>query len=365
MQTKPTRILQIVSSLSTGSGVLSVVLNWHRHIDTTQIQFDYLYYKRVSTNRQQEIEQLGGQCYELPNPTSHPLQFLRESYKFFKTRRYNTVHSHITHLNLFFFPLAKVFGAQNIIQHAHATKWGFSGISNVRNCIMLHAVWPLITHKMACSKLAGKIYYGKNFTIINNGIDVKKFAYNSVVRARKRKELSLEDNFIVGQVGRFSVEKNHAFLLDVFAELVKMEPVSRLVLVGEGYLEEKIKNQVKMRGLEDKVLFLGIRKDVAELYDAFDVLCMPSLHEGFPVVGAEAQCSGLPVVFSDTITSEVLLLPDSFMLSLKDAPAKWAAQILLLKGKQRKYGDEFLLSKGLDIRQTARQIQDFYLELKK
>lgn len=360
MSVEPIRILQIVSSMNQNSGVLSVVLNWHRHLDTSRIQFDYLYYNPTPVTRQQEIESLGGHIYQLPNPAKHPFKFLCESYRFFKTHQYITIHSHVTNLNFFFYPLAKWFGTKNIIQHAHASKWGFSRVSNIRNYIMLHMVWPFITHKMACSQTVGHIYYGKEFTVVNNGIDTEKFAYNSTVRAAKRKELGIENNFVIGHVGRFSVEKNHIFLIDILEQLVKQEPAAKLVLVGGGKLEEQIKATVAAKNLQDKVLFLGARKDVAALYQAFDVFVLPSLHEGFPVVGAEAQCAGLPVVFSDTITSEVLLLPDSRMLSLKTNPAQWAAQILLLKGKPRKEGHESLLSKGLDIRQTAKQIQDFY-----
>ena len=362
---KQNRILQIVTNLSAGSGVLAVVLNWHKHIDTTRVQFDYLYMLQVSTNRQQEIEQLGGYCYQMPDPRRHPLRFLRESYRFFKMHRYQTVHSHITHLNFFFFPLAKFFGAKNIIQHAHATKWGFSPFSNVRNYIMLHAVWPLITHKMACSKFSGKLYYGKNFIVVANGIDAEKFAYNPQVRAAKRKELGVENNFVIGHVGRFSTEKNHSFLLELFSEVANQDPSARLVLAGGGALENSIKNRVISLNLQDKVIFLGVRTDVPELLQTFDVFVLPSLHEGFPVVGIEAQAAGLPCLFADTITPEVLLLPNSSMLSLEDSPVKWAQQILTLKGQPRTSGKEALRAKGFDIRQTAKQIQGFYEELAK
>ncbi len=362
---KPNRILQIVTNLSAGSGVLAVVLNWHKHIDTTRVQFDYLYMLQVSTNRQQEIEQLGGYCYQMPDPRRHPLRFLRESYRFFKMHRYQTVHSHITHLNFFFYPIAKLFGTKNRIQHAHLTTWSDKKLSGLRNYLMLHSVWPLITHKMACSQAAGTAYYGKNFTVVNNGIDVGKFDYNPAVRNAKRKELGLENNFVIGHVGRFVRQKNHTFLIDIFEQIIKQEPAAKLVLVGNGSLETHIQKIVAEKHLQNSVLFLGSRKDVAELYQVFDVFCMPSLQEGLPVVGVEAQASGLPCLFADTITPEVLLLPNSSMLSLEDSPVKWAQQILTLKGQPRTSGKEALRAKGFDIRQTAKQIQGFYEELAK
>ena len=363
--TEPLRILQIVSSLNTGSGMLSVVLNWHHHIDTSRVQFDYLYIHVSPSMRKEEIARLGGKSYRLPHPFQHPFRFLKESFLFFKKHRYTTVHSHITHLNFFFYPLAKIFGTKNIIQHAHGSKWSDKKINGWRNYLMLHAVWPLINEKLACSQLAGQVYFGKNFKVINNGIEIEKFIYNPVVRITKRKELGLENSFVVGHVGRFSREKNHSFLVNVFAKLVKQEPTARLVLVGTGRMEKEIRQQVVKQGLTEKVLFLGARKDVAELYQAFDCLVLPSLHEGFPMVGVEAQAAGLPCLFADTITPEILLLPTSLMISLEETADRWAWQVLLLKGTTHVLGDEVLRAKGFDVCQVARQIQDFYEGLEK
>ena len=307
----PIRILQIIPSAYQGSGILQVVLNWHRHIDRTKVQFDYLFSKPTENSARDEIEKLGGRMYELPHPYERPVQFLRESYRFFKENKYHTVHSHMTNLNLIFYPLAKWFGAKNIIQHAHGTKWSDKKLNGWRNYLMLHAVWPLITHKLACSQLAGEFWYKKNFMVINNGIDVEKFAYNPDVRAAKRRELGIENNFVIGHVGRFALQKNHIFLLNVFEKIAKQNSCAKLVLVGNGPLENQIKQLAVDKHLQEKTLFLGVRTDVPELLQAFDVLCMPSLYEGLPVVGVEAQAVGLPCVFADTITREVLLLKDT------------------------------------------------------
>ena len=363
MPTKPIRILQIVSSPNPSSGVRTVVTNWHRHIDTTKVQFDYLYVNQGKIANQEDITSLGANYYTLPNPTKSPIRFLCESYKFFKTHKYTTIHSHFTNLNFFFYPLAKLFGTKNIIQHAHLTTWSDKKLSGLRNYLMLHAVWPLITHKLACSQAAGNAYYGKDFTVVNNGIDVEKFAYNPAVRTEKRKELGMENNFVIGHVGRFALQKNHAFLIDIFEQICKQEPLAKLVLVGGGILEESIKNRVKAKNLQNNVLFLGVRKDIAQLYQAFDTLCMPSLQEGLPVVGVEAQGAGLPCVFADTITKEVLLLPNSKMIGLKDSACVWAQTILALKDMPRTSGTEILCDKGFDICQATKQMQDFYLGL--
>ena len=175
MKQAPVRVLQIISSAYQGSGILQVVFNWHRHIDCEKVQFDYLFSKPMQSSMKDEIKELGGFIYELPHPFRHPIRFLYESFRFFKLHRYSTVHSHLTNLNLIFYPLAKLFGAKNIIQHSHLTKWSDKKLNGLRNYLMLHAVWPLITHKMACSQMAGQVYFGKNFIVINNGINIDRF----------------------------------------------------------------------------------------------------------------------------------------------------------------------------------------------
>ena len=360
VNTEPTRVLQIVSTLGLSGGVNMVIMNWYRNINRNKVQFDFLYCKgAIKETFNQEIEQMGGHCYELPSP-KNPFKFLKAVYKFFKNHHYKTIHSHITNLNIFFFPFAKMFGTKNIIQHSHGTKWSDKKLNGLRNYLMLHAVWPLISYKIACSSAAGKAYFGKDFIVANNGIDINRFIYNSAVRKTKRKELGLENNFIVGNIGRFNLQKNHEFLIRIFEEVAQKDETAVLVLVGSGPLQEKIKTLVAEKNLQDRVLFLGVRKDVVELYQSFDVLCMPSFYEGLPVVGVEAQGSGLPCVFADTITKEVLLLPDSKMLSLKDSPQEWAKVILSLKDIERHRGKDYLKQKGFDIKDVSKQMEDFY-----
>lgn len=363
MLTNPIRILQIVSSPNPSSGVRTVVTNWHNHMDTSKVQFDYLYVGDEIVN-QDDITRLGAKFYVLPSPTTHPIQFLQKSYQFFKTHRYKTIHSHFTNLNFFFYPLAKCFGTKNIIQHAHLTKWSDKKCSAIRNYLMLHAVWPLITHKMACSESAGNAYYGKNFTVANNGIDIDKFVYNPAVRIAKRKELGLENNFVIGHVGRFALQKNHPFLLDIFVEIVKQEPTARLVLVGGGPLEEEIKAQIFAKQLQDKVLLLGPRKDMAELYQALDCFVFPSLHEGLGIVAIEAQTAGLPCVLADTLPQE------AFICNYKKLPLgsakQWAEEILAFtKNFQRVDTSAQIKLAGFSAMEIAKKMQDFYLELEK
>ncbi|MGN1058434.1 MAG: glycosyltransferase, partial [Candidatus Avelusimicrobium sp.] len=239
---KPLRVLQIISNLEQGSGVAQVVLNWHRNIDTTKVQFDYLCFKTSDTYLENEIIQKGSNVYCIPyKGIAHSFSFIKQSIIFFKEHRYQILHSHITHLNLIFYPLAKIFGVKHIIQHAHLTTWSEKKANGTRNYLMLHTVWSLITHKLACSEKAGEAYYGKNYTVINNGIDVEKFSFNPNIRKEKRTKLGLENNFVVANIGRFNLQKNHKFLIEIFTILAKKEKTAKLVLVGSGPLEKDIK----------------------------------------------------------------------------------------------------------------------------
>ena len=362
----PIRILQISGDIRRDSGIMNVILNWHQHIDCREVQFDYLiFFPFGKDDYEKEILKLGGRIYQLSHPYKNPIKFLRESYYFFKTHHYMTIHSHITHLNFFFYPIAKLFGAKNIIQHAHGTKWSDNKFNGWRNYLMLHVVWPLITHKLACSQLAGQFWYKKNFMVINNGIDVEKFAYNPAIRDAKRKELGVENNFAVANVGRFNLQKNHRFLVEIFAEIVKKDETAKLLLVGKGPLEEDIKTLVADKKLQDKVFFLGVRKDVPQLLQAFDVLCMPSFYEGLPVVGVEAQASGCPVCLSENISQEAKLLPNSLLLPLNAGAQYWAEKILLLHNYKRVSGSKILQEKCFDILKVARQMENFYRTLKR
>lgn len=362
----PIRVLQIVPSLNQGSGVLQVAMNWHRNIDRSKVQFDYIHYIDPALSCEEEIERLGGKCCRLPYPSMiKPWIFINAANDFFKNHRYRTVHSHITHLNFFFYPLAKMYGTKNIIQHAHGTEWSDKKLNGIRNYLMMHSVWPLMTKKMACSDLAGKYWYGKNYEVINNAVDLQKFRYDEAVRAKMRREMGLENNFVIGHAGRFNLQKNHKFLIDIFVEVLKKEPSARLILAGSGPLQEETIKYAEGKGLSKYVSFLGVRPDMPQLFQAMDIMPMPSLYEGLPVCGIEAQASGLPCVFADTITKEVLLLESSSMIPLASSAEEWAAEILKSKGKKRLDGTAALQKAGFGINEIAGRMQELYLSLER
>ena len=364
MQEKPIRILQILSSLNQGSGILQVILNWHKNIDKTKIQFDYLYFKTTSITCEKEIENLGGKCYKLPYPSFFkPWIFIKAVKDFFRTHKYNIIHSHVIHLSFFFYPIAKFYGVKNIIHHSHTTKWSDKFLNGLRNRFLFFFAKSFITEKFSCSDLAGKFLFKKNYTVINNGIDTEKFKFNQEVRIKIRKELNIENKFVISNIGRFEIQKNYPFLIETFNEIYKRNKNSVLLLVGNGSLRKQMENQIKSLNLNNSVIFLGVRNDIANIYQAIDILVMPSFYEGLPVVGVEAQAAGLPCIFSDTISEEILIC-NSKRLSLNLSAQQWADEILKNKSFIRKDESKTMKEKDFDIKEIAKKIENLYLQFK-
>lgn len=198
--------------------------------------------------------------------------------------------------------------------------------------------------------------------IINNAIDLDKFKYDENIRKQKREEFGIgEDTKVIGHIGRLVTVKNHLFLIDVFNEVYKKNKNTILILAGEGPLRDTIKDKIKSLNLENNVKLLGIRKDVNELYQAFDVLVLPSLYEGLPVVGIEAQASGLSCILSDAMTRETKILDTSKFISLNETKENWADCIIkLLENSKREDARKQLRNKKFDIKVEAEKLEEKY-----
>ena len=203
--------------------------------------------------------------------------------------------------------------------------------------------------------------FGKHkFQIMNNAIDAKKFIYNDEVRKQKRVELGVEDKFVIGHVGRFNLQKNHEFLVKRFADFAKTNEDAILVLIGNGELQEKIKEMAKEYGIETKVKFLGLREDIPQLLQAMDLFLFPSLFEGLPVTLVEAQAAGLPCVISDMITDEIMITDQISKVSLSGNTSLWNQEIAKYRYSKRKNTIEDIIEHGFDIEKNARWLEEFY-----
>lgn len=363
---EPIRIAHIIGNWL-GGGVEAVVMNYYRYIDRTKIQFDFFCCESSTNIPYEEIKSLGGKVYIVPNYTNI-FKYQKELIKMFKKNKYSVVHSHINALSVFSLHAAKKAGVPVRIAHSHSTTNKAEWKKNIIKQCLRPFSKIYATDYFACSELAGRWLFGnKAFDdgkvyILNNAIDVEKFAYNEETRKKKRKELNIdEDTLVIGHVGRFVAQKNHKKLIEIFDEVHKQNRNTILLLAGQGPLMDKIKKQVNERKLEKTVIFLGQRSDINELYQAFDIFVLPSLYEGLPVSGIEAQATGLPCFFSNNMTKETRVLESTKFLPLEKTQKEWANAIMeeAKKFLRREKKDE-ITSHNFNINVEAKKIEKIY-----
>lgn len=354
----PIRVAQILNRMDSG-GIEAVVLNYYRQIDRSRVQFDFYFAEGSSLPQRAELEALGAHLYPIPS-YSHPIAYHNALYKAFKQNGYKIVHAHLSTMSVFPLSAAWRAGVPVRICHNHSTAhWGEGA-----KTLLKYALRPFnkvfATDWFACGEWAGRWMYGSRafdkgrVTVMPNAIDTAKFAYDPDARKRLREELHIpQEAFVVGHVGRFMYQKNHQFLLRAFAELLKEKPDARLLLVGEGELEEQIKRQTRELGIQGRVVFTGARQDVNKLYSVMDVFCLPSFYEGLGMVAWEAQANGLPCAASDKVPGEAAAGGQMTFLSL-DAPRQSWVQALL---SSRRGGP----AASRDLRCEAGRLQQFYL----
>ena len=269
-----------------GGGVESVVMNYYRNIDRNKIQFHFLCDEDSTDIPYEEIEKLGGKVIVIP-PYQKLFKYQKELYRIFKENNYKIVHSHINALSVFPLRIAKKAGIPIRIAHSHSTSNKKEWKKNILKMILRPLSKLYANNYFACTEYAGKWLFGKKvverkeLNVINNAIDLKKFEFNENTRKALREEFGIKDDtLIIGHVGRFMKQKNHEFLIDVFEKAIKQDDNIYLILVGQGPLEDKIKEMAKEKGIENKILFLGQRNDVNKLYQAMDIFVLPSLYEG-------------------------------------------------------------------------------------
>lgn len=220
------------------------------------------------------------------------------------------------------------------------------------------------TEMFACGKLAGDwMFCGKDYQIINNAVDIKKYRYSEQENQKMREQLKLNDKVVIGHVGNFTSAKNHEFLLRIFKAIVQKEPNARLLLVGGGENGKKIKKKAKELSIEDKVLFMGVRTDVNKLMQCMDVFVFPSLYEGLPVTIIEAQASGLPCVISDRVSNECIVTKEFVtILKLSDTTEQWAEHVLLRAKQSHMDTSSAIIEAGYDIHTAAKRLENYYLQ---
>ena len=343
-------------------GVENIVTNYIRHLADKKIEIDIILHENSSFPQIHVLERLNITIFTIPE-YSKPISYHKALYNIFNKKRYTILHAHISTMNLF--PILAAWRA-NIpirISHNHSTAYWGEGIKTIIKYIMRPTACLLATNYFSCGEYAGRWMYGNKFfdsgkvIVVPNAIDSSSYAFNYEDRRVVRAGIGLdESNFVVGHVGRFVYQKNHRFLLNIFKKIKEKSPRAILLLIGEGPLQERIENQAKSLGISDAVIFCGKKSDLGKWYSAMDCFMLPSFYEGLPIVGVEAQANGLPCLFSEAISNEIILMDNAAMLPLT-CTETWASRAVEGARCRVQFPESYEISK------QAEKLYDIYQKL--
>lgn len=322
------KILTIIGSLDYSNGITNYAINYYRKLDKRKFEMDFIVHDYVKNKFYALIKQNNSNIYLMDNITIKNIpKIYTDAEKIIKNKKYDIIHCHLLNISFLYFILAKKYGIKSRIIHSHATKYAEKKTRAFRNMILGKIGIKLSTKKFACSTLAGNfLYKNKKFVVINNAIDINQFLFKESTRKKIRNGLKITDEIVIGHIGRFSEQKNHKFLIDLLYKLNCDSNKYKLMLLGDGHLFNDIVEYSKKIGVYNDIYFIGNVDNPSDYYNAFDIFVLPSLFEGLPVVGIEAQANGLSCIFSNTITNELKLNKNVCFLPINDVN-KWKEQI--------------------------------------
>lgn len=337
---KKIKVLMVVFNLSVANGVSSYVMNYFRNLDHNKIIMDFVVYQDVETPYSKEIIDNGGHIFKVPsikNLYSH----MNTSKKIICQGQYDIVHDNILILSYFIMHYAKKYKVPVRILHSHNSRLGETKYKELRNKWLLPVLLNTANAYFACSDLAAQALFGKRpYVFVPNVISVKKFSFNESIRERVRNQFHCGNKFIIGTVGRLAAQKNPFYAIDTVIKAYEYNHNIQYWWIGSGPLMDRVRTYIKEKGATSYIRLFGSRNDIADLYQAMDLFFLPSLFEGLPVTGVEAQAMGLPCLLSDTITKEVVYTDLVTFFSI-NTPAEIVSTHFMnirheLSGEQRK-----------------------------
>lgn len=366
---KTKRMLCIIGGMDAG-GAETFLMKIYRALDKTKYQMDFCVAKKEKGFYDDEILSMGGKIFHYAAKTTNPLRAFINIRSITKEGNYKYVIRVSQHsLSALELIAAKAGGARVLVYRSSNSNTCGSFISQFLHKLFNWLTIIVPTIRIAPSTEAAEFMFGKNCikkgqaVLVKNAIEIEKYLFDPQKRIDIREEYNLKDKFVIGHVGRFCEQKNHSFLIDIFADIVNRHANSILVLVGEGPLKKDIKKKVETLNLTDKVIFTGVRSDVQELMMAMDIYIFPSLFEGMPNTVIEAQATGLPCIISDTITKEAQITDLLQYMPINSKASKWANAALKYKdGYGRKDMKRYLIKSGYDINQVTRQFEKLIFE---
>ena len=358
------RVLHVGMSSNPG-GVENLILNYHRNVDCTKVQFDYLDIYGEGLAFSTEIMRLGGNIYSLPNYKKHPLGAVNKLKKILDENKFDIMHVHMqSAANL----LPIIVGIEKklpVICHSHSSSTPNGAIRKILNCFNIKRLRKYHVAKWACGMKAGKWMWGEDFqkeNVIPNAIDTNLYRKDVSIRNKTRQELSINENDkVIGFVGRFGDEKNTFFLIEILKELLKIDEGYKLLTVGGNGLYDQFVEKIKAEKLEKYYYSAGIQNSALNWYQAMDAFLLPSFFEGFPMVGVEAQAVGLHCFMSNRISREIDITDSIEFLPIEPGSSTlWAKKIseaLSTKSKKIEFPENY------KIMNAAAFLTDRYMKL--
>ena len=346
------------------NGISNVILSYINSLKNSSDCSIYItQWGEVNIKYRNAFEENDVACFDVPPRKSSILNYIRSLKSVLKENNFDIIHIHGNSGTMAIEArIAKKYSNAKVIVHLHNSTCSHPllyGPNSLLTAIMKKNADCLV----ACSKLAGDWLYKKDYVVLPNAIDIDKFTFNEQARREIRSKYAIDDDeFVLGHVGLFNEQKNHKFLIEVFAEYLKINPKSRLLLVGTGEKVEEIKTQTKSLGVYDKVIFAGAQQDMPAYYSAFDIFVFPSLWEGLGVVMLEAQANGLHILVADSVPAEVKLSDNICFKNLSDGAIAWADKIERIRNQCDARCDVriSLIKAGYDLSSLTTKINDLY-----
>lgn len=337
VENKKVKILYTIPCLADG-GIEKMITEWIEGLDKSRYRVDVLALKTTSRASKEKLISLGCRVYDRDIRNRQITAKKKYLKKVFEEGQYDIIHQH-TNFAADFINLkyAKEAGIEVRICHGHSANPEHGRINNIFHRLSKPFMRKYATIYTGCSKEACRELVGskgvesRRYIPTGNSIDCEKLKYNKAAREKIREQYNIKDEYVIGHVGRFEAEKNHVFILDVFAESLKHKEDAKLILVGDGSLKADIQDRADKLGIEDRIIFTGNVDNVQDYYSAMDAFIFPSLYEGFGLALLEAECSGLPCIGAAELTQDAFVPEMAKRMSLKRPASQWAKAICELE----------------------------------
>lgn len=356
------KILYLVPNLRVANGVATYAMNYFRNIDKSKYQIDFLQKKDFDTPYYKEIQEAGGHVYTAPN-YKNVLSFIKFLKEFFKDNKYDILHCHMINFAIPILYYAKKNKLASRVLHSHVIVSGETRRKKFISDILLPISVKLSNNYVACTEKAGRFMFGnKNFRIIKNAIDIEKYAYKESIRFDLKKQMDLENKYVIGTVARMVPSKNPFFIIDVMDSIVKQSENNICLLwVGTGYMKEEVEDYVHKKNLSNNIIFIGDSNKTEELYQVMDVFFLPSKYEGLGIVYIEAQAAGLTTFASDNVPQDTKVSRLIHYISLNAGADLWAKEILThVNDNRNNVVSSDIKNHGYDICDAVKELELFY-----